>query len=114
VGVGRQLRRDEILLALNDHCGEQVFVSITAEELELRAGFRGRLMHWTESPDNLPLDAPPLRDDEGTYRVGDAHFTVPGDVVGHDVVGREHEDERGGWLEIYVGESELSVWWEDS
>jgi hypothetical protein len=107
VGVGKKLTRDEILLALNDHCGEQVFVSITAEELELRAGFRGRLTHWTEAPDRLPLDGPPLRDDEGTYRVGDAHFTIPDDVAG-----REHEDERGGWLEIYIGDAELSVWWQ--
>jgi hypothetical protein len=109
VGGGRQLTRDEILLALNDHCGERVFVSITAEKLELRAGLQGRLLYWTESPGNPPLDAPPSRDDEGTYRVGDAHFTIPDDVVG-----RVYEDECGGWLEIYIGEAELSVWWQES
>jgi hypothetical protein len=109
VGDAKRLTRDEILLALNDHCGEQVFVSITAEELELRAGFKGRLMHWTESPDDVPLDAPPARDDQGTYRVGDAHFTIPDNVVG-----REHEDEHGGWLDVYIGEAGLSVWWQES
>lgn len=76
---GRIINRSESLLVLNDHCGQEVEITI---ELEHRAGemivamtAKGVLRHWRDE-DQLAWASHRREDIEGLYHVGDASIDV--------------------------------------
>lgn len=73
------LTRDEVLMVLNDHCGEQVIAVVEMFDETPVMSCAGRLLHWGEE---LPQVAAALGDKpwrermEGHYVVGDGAITV--------------------------------------
>jgi len=76
----RELTRDEALLALNDHLGDEVVVSIATDIGDYAPcvmSAQGVLSHWRASDERFVLEDTMDRDDiTGLYDVGDASIDI--------------------------------------
>ena len=75
----RALTRDEALLALNDHCGREVEVTVEAQRGDTTAAVmsaKGLLTHWRNDQRSERWACDAREDLMGLYEVGGASFDV--------------------------------------
>ena len=119
-GVMENMTRDDALLILNDHIGQEVAVHVhlyrSGQEEAVLMGADGPLSHWRSQerpPDWMPAARKDLTTYTGLYMVGNADFDVTGcrdaRLLEHDAWMLEPGEKLHGLAFTLAGDDEEGV-----